>query len=80
MDKSWRPVSAFDLLVMEGVTTSNAIRKTLLMDKVETKEDGLIDIYRRLRPGNPPTPDVAQEFVDQLFFKTPIMIFQASGV
>jgi len=72
-------IDAFDLLVMEGAYTSNAIRKTLLMDKVETKEDALIDIYRRLRPGNPATPDVAQEFVDHLFFKNAYYDFSSVG-
>jgi DNA-directed RNA polymerase subunit beta len=71
-------IKAFDLLVMEGAYSSDAIRKTLLMDKVETKEDALIDIYRRLRPGNPATPDVAQEFVDHLFFKN--AYYDLSGV
>ena len=62
-------VGAFDVLVMEGPYSSNAIQKTLLVDKVTTKEEALIDIYRRLRPGNPATPEVAQEFVDHLFFR-----------
>ena len=44
------------------------MRKTLLLDKVETKEEALIEIYRRLRPGNPATPEVAQDFLDNLFF------------
>ena len=29
-----------------------------------------MEIYRRLRPGNPATPEVAQDFVDHLFFKS----------
>ncbi len=62
-------VDAFDVLVMEGPYASNAIQKTLQVDKVATKEEALIDIYRRLRPGNPATPEVAQEFVDHLFFR-----------
>ena len=40
-----------------------------MLDKVDNREDALIDIYKRLRPGNPATPEVAQEFVDHLFFK-----------
>ena len=68
----------FDLLVMEGPYASNAVQKTLLVDKVSTKEDALIDIYRRLRPGNPATPEVAQEFVDHLFFRN--AYYDLSGV
>ncbi len=63
-------IKEFDVLFMEGPYASNAIQKTLAVDKVETKEDALLDIYRRLRPGNPATIEVAQEFIDHLFFKT----------
>ncbi|MDA3897047.1 MAG: DNA-directed RNA polymerase subunit beta, partial [Desulfobacteraceae bacterium] len=69
---------SFDLLVMEGPYASNAVQKTLLVDKVTTKEESLIDIYRRLRPGNPATPEVAQEFVDHLFFRN--AYYDLSGV
>ncbi|MBS3732387.1 MAG: DNA-directed RNA polymerase subunit beta, partial [Desulfobacterales bacterium] len=63
-------VESFEVLVMEGQFTGQSIRKTLLLDKVNTKEEALIDIYRRLRPGNPVTAEVAQDFIDHLFFKT----------
>ncbi len=71
-------IKVFDVLVMEGPYASNAIQKTLLVDKVTTKEESLIDIYRRLRPGNPATPEVAQEFVDHLFFRN--AYYDLSGV
>jgi DNA-directed RNA polymerase subunit beta len=62
-------INEFEVLFIDGVSTSDSIRKTLLIDKVETKEEALIEIYRRLRPGNPATPEVAQDFIDNLFFK-----------
>jgi DNA-directed RNA polymerase subunit beta len=71
-------VDQFDLLLIDGVSTSDSIRKTLLLDKVETKEEALIEIYRRLRPGNPATPEVAQDFIDHLFFKS--SYYDLSGV
>ncbi|MGW8289275.1 MAG: hypothetical protein ACWGNP_03285, partial [Candidatus Bathyarchaeia archaeon] len=71
-------VNEFDLLFIDGYTAGESIRKTLLMDKVETKEEALIEIYRRLRPGNPATPEVAQDFVDNLFFKS--TYYDLSGV
>lgn len=71
-------IDSFDLLIMEGPYASNAIQKTLLVDKVTTREESLIDIYRRLRPGNPATPEVAQEFVDHLFFRN--AYYDLSGV
>ncbi len=63
-------VSEFDVLHIDGVTSSESIHKTLNLDKVDSKEDALIEIYRRLRPGNPATPEVAQDFMDHLFFKS----------
>ncbi len=71
-------IKEFDLLYIDGVTTSDSIHKTLLLDKVETKESALIEIYRRLRPGNPATPEVAQDFVDHMFFKS--AYYDLSGV
>jgi DNA-directed RNA polymerase subunit beta len=71
-------INEFELLFIDGVTAGESIRKTLLMDKVETKEDALIEIYRRLRPGNPATHEVAQDFIDNLFFKS--TYYDLSGV
>ena len=71
-------IREFELLYIDGFTAGDSIRKTLLMDKVETKEEALIEIYRRLRPGNPATPEVAQDFIDNLFFKS--TYYDLSGV
>jgi DNA-directed RNA polymerase subunit beta len=71
-------INQFELLFIDGVTTSDSIRKTLLLDMVEKKEEALIEIYRRLRPGNPPIPEVAHEFLDNLFFKS--TYYDLSGV
>ena len=62
-------IEAFEILSIDGVTSSESIRKTLLLDKVDDKHEALIEIYKKLRPGNPVTSEVAQEFLDQLFFK-----------
>lgn len=71
-------ITEFDLLAIDGMSASDSIRKTLLLDKVETKDEALIEIYKRLRPGNPATPEVAQDFVDHLFFKS--SYYDLSGV
>ncbi len=71
-------VTEFEVLFIDGYTAGESIRKTLLMDKVESKEEALIEIYRRLRPGNPATPEVAQDFIDNLFFKS--TYYDLSGV
>ncbi|MBC8392786.1 MAG: DNA-directed RNA polymerase subunit beta, partial [Deltaproteobacteria bacterium] len=71
-------INEFALLFIDGLSSSDSIRKTLLLDKVETKEEALIEIYRRLRPGNPATPEVAQDFLDHLFLRS--AYYDLSGV
>ncbi len=71
-------LTQFDLLVIDGITSSHSICKTMVLDKTETKEEALIEIYRRLRPGNPVTSEVAQEFVDHMFFRS--SYYDISGV
>jgi len=45
-----------------------SIRDTLLIDRIESEEDAIIEIYKRLRPSNPPTQETAQKFFSSLFF------------
>ena len=71
-------IEEFEILFTDGPSTSDCIRKTLQMDKVENKEEALLEIYRRLRPGNPATSEVAQDFLDNLFFKS--SYYDLSGV
>ena len=44
------------------------IRNTLAIDKNANREDALIDIYRLMRPGEPPTPETAESLFRGLFF------------
>ena len=58
-------------VIQIGEDMSNAsIRDTLLIDRMETSGDAIIEIYRRLRPSNPPTPDTALKFFNSLFFES----------
>jgi DNA-directed RNA polymerase subunit beta len=45
-----------------------SIRNTLEKDHTESADDAFIDIYRKLRPGEPPTPDSARQLLTNLFF------------
>ena len=63
-----RGIKNIEVLHLEGQDVSPSFRNTLLMDKINSKEDALIEIYRRLRPSNPPTLEVATEFFNNLFF------------
>ena len=44
------------------------IVKTLEKDRTHSREEALIDIYRKLRPGDPPNLEVAENLVNRLFF------------
>jgi len=63
-----RKVNRIELLYLDPLTTGTAIHDTLLADKVLTQEEAIIDIYRRLRPGDPPTIDTARNLFHNLFF------------
>ena len=43
-------------------------KATIEKDNTKTKEEALLEIYRRLRPGEPPTVDSAIQLIDTLFF------------
>jgi DNA-directed RNA polymerase subunit beta len=47
---------------------AESIRNTLERDPIETPEDALVDVYRKLRPGEPPTVESARSLLDNLFF------------
>ncbi|MEX2552497.1 MAG: DNA-directed RNA polymerase subunit beta [Actinomycetota bacterium] len=47
---------------------SDSIRATMEKDHLQTQDEALMDIYRKLRPGEPPTPDSARTLLDNLFF------------
>jgi DNA-directed RNA polymerase subunit beta len=56
------------LLDIDHVNVGAYIRNTLTVDKNMTREDALFDIYRVMRPGEPPTLDTAQNMFQSLFF------------
>ena len=55
-------------LDIDHVTIGGYIRNTLVGDKNMTREDALFDIYRVMRPGEPPTVDTAEAMFHSLFF------------
>jgi DNA-directed RNA polymerase subunit beta len=56
------------ILDIDHVNVGAYIRNTLAIDKNMTREDALFDIYRVMRPGEPPTLDTAQSMFQSLFF------------
>ena len=63
-----RGINEFPLLYLDPITTGTALRDTLLADKTLTQEEAIIEIYRRLRPGDPPTLETATNLFNNLFF------------
>ncbi|MGB3407708.1 MAG: DNA-directed RNA polymerase subunit beta [Jannaschia sp.] len=60
-------VSEIPVLDIDNVTVGGYIRSTMAADKNIGREGALMDIYRVMRPGEPPTVDAAQNLFDQLF-------------
>lgn len=60
--------SPLSVLVIDHVEIGGYVRSTLAVDKCNTREEALFDIYRVLRPGEPPTLDGAQNLFNGLFF------------
>lgn len=61
-------ISSLPLLDIDHVNIGGYVRNTLEVDKCDTREEALIDIYRVMRPGEPPTVESAQALFDSLFF------------
>jgi DNA-directed RNA polymerase subunit beta len=56
------------VLDIDHVTVGAYLRNTLAVDKNESREDALFDIYRVMRPGEPPTVETAEAMFKSLFF------------
>ncbi len=54
--------------ILEQFGEFESMKLTLEKDNVETQDDALLDIYRKLRPGEPPTKEAAQNLIENLYF------------
>ena len=54
--------------IIELLGSSEMVLRTLDRDPATTKEESLIELYKRFRPGEPPTIDSARTLLDGLFF------------
>src|ERR1700733_823505 len=61
-------VRKIEVLYTEDQPGGGPLRQTLAQDKLEKPEDAVLEIYRRLRPGDPPTLQTATTFFNNLFF------------
>ena len=56
------------LLDIDHVNVGAFIRNTLAVDKNSNTDEALLDVYRVMRPGEPPTPEAAQNLFNGIFF------------
>jgi DNA-directed RNA polymerase subunit beta len=61
-------ITQFKVLFIDGLNVGSYLRDTLVADKIGTQEEAILEIYRRLRPGDPPTLDTARTLFNNLFF------------
>ncbi len=60
-------ITRFALLHTKGTDVSTSLLETLNQDHVPDQQKAQEEIYRRLRPSSPPTPEIAASFFDNLF-------------
>ncbi len=63
-------VRKFHIIHQAEAGFDSTILDTLKVDKVDTPEDALLEIYKRLRPGDPPTRETARALFDNLFLNS----------
>ncbi len=61
-------ISEFKILFIDQLNVGSFLRDTLNADKVQNPDEAIMEIYRRLRPGDPPTPETARQLFVNLFF------------
>jgi len=63
-----RGIAAIKVLFIDNQHATSSLRDTIMIDKIASTDEALIEIYRRLRPGDPPTLKSAQALFANLFF------------
>ena len=61
-------IKTFYLADIDGMNIGSYLRNTLVVDKNNNSDEACMDIYRVLRPGEPPTPETSRNLFNNLFF------------
>ncbi len=61
-------LSEIQILRIDEEASDTTIRDTLVAAKTQTRDDAIREVYKRLRPGDPPTPEIARSLFSNLFF------------
>ena len=63
-----RQIGSIKVLFIDNLHVTSSFRDTILIDKISSTDEALIEIYRRLRPGDPPTLKSSVALFANLFF------------
>ncbi|MGQ0793358.1 MAG: DNA-directed RNA polymerase subunit beta [Deltaproteobacteria bacterium] len=63
-----RGISQFRVFYIDKVHVVDSLRSALVADKTKTREDAIVEIYKKFRPTDPPTLTVAENFFNSMFF------------
>ncbi len=72
-------VQSLDVFFHEKEDVGSIISQTVRKDTLQTPEEALIEIYRRLRPGDPPTLDSSRSLFNGMFFNSQKYDFSRVG-
>ena len=59
----------FSLIFFDGLRAGSHLCNTLLIDKVSTREEAILEVYKRMKPSEPPNLEVAEAYFKGLFFE-----------
>ena len=65
-----KKISKLDLLKVDNIEIGSYLRSTLQLDKARSREEALFEIFKILRPGEPPTIETAETLFNNLFFNS----------
>jgi DNA-directed RNA polymerase subunit beta len=68
LDLRKRGITDLSVLFIDHLYVGPYLRETLLQDKINSPDEAMVEIYRRLRPGDPPTIRSSQALFESLFF------------
>ncbi|HET6611663.1 MAG TPA: DNA-directed RNA polymerase subunit beta [Kofleriaceae bacterium] len=63
-----RGIKEIEILFIDGLNVGPYLRNTLIADRLQGPDEAIMEIYKRLRPGDPPTLETAQTLFNNLFF------------
>ncbi len=61
-------INEFTVYFIDNINVSSSLLDTILADKINSKDDAVIDIYKRMRPGEPPNLISATSYFENMFF------------